>query len=996
MLFALVGCGEDPEIGPLDPDTEKPVPDPDPDPNPDPDPSGPHIINGIQTKNGKPNGTIPAVSISSIFELGAEYTITEVVSNFNKDWEAFVSLDMNSNVLVNLENRELKGNVSSVVGSVGDVPNLHIFGTAPGDSTIVGKVKIKALHTDGTLLSDSLLIHIVTNVKLPTKEDNYSVSAAGYVWADRNLGALLPDGGEYEYSRNFSNNRAHPDYSDVTTKLNIGGAYYQLDRGVDICADLTLGGLPWRTPTGTNTSGELFELMSNIRYSKARIFFISDDESKGAFIPLVGSRAEPDEFAGFLMSKESLTAGPYNMVAASHDNGKSTLRVEASGNWTNALSMRCISGSVVNLPTTYVVEAIQTGTPNGTIEAIPINDIINLGDNFPQGFTITKVLSSFNKGWDAFISTKEVDKTLVNVAESKLGSGNPSSISYESSKTPYLHIFGTAPGDPSIIGQISVTGQFVDGRSKTVVRSVEIRTTAVLSSAKNNHSIFAANLFWADRNVGASQDASYATLKNYTNETNHPDNKSSEKESISGLYVRHNNSPDPCGAFSIGGVDNWRLPSGSNIDGELKSLIDKGIIRHSKRRVFILDEAEIVEPVGTFLQLSGISTDANATYSYFMSSQKSSTSPYYLSVAADNVNGAGVKMDVNSSLSTGISVRCVRGLDYADVSFAGSDKSFKVELDGFVPNNPNDLSSVNGLGASVIKTHTGPLNGYFPIKVTALYPNLTITVSSDFRSDLAFVVNNANPSMSLTSNGTNPNPSSFTTKNQTTTFKLGYYRLAPGDDFSGKITINITGEAGGYPVNYTEVIPVRLYSSCVLPTATEHYSVKIGSYYWADRNAGAALPNGSLHTKSPNYSGVFGHFDNVSANKNNTLGVHVFQPFVNVVKAHCTNYRLGGRSNWISPAPNDITSMRGYIRVSRGRAYISDYNTIEKKGIGVFLPLSNNAGSETHYLSTAISSSGGISPTWHVTTLGLSLNGIRLFVIANSSHGGYLRCVRAS
>ena len=317
----------------------------------------PVTAEGFCPSAGRPNGTI--LKGHDIHELlgitNTAYTITNVTSTFNKDWDAMIAVAPSINNLPTTSKWNATSNGMSVSISTTGTNNkayFHPFRTSPEEADIDGvlTVAVKTV-SENTPFTLTLPLKIVTNCHLPTKEDNYSIQINNFKIADRNVGALLPSGGMNELAdKYFTNEIGHPDYiagstggsssswtpqiKDIADRAGEFFAYKRynsnsMKEAAPACADFALGNDNWRLPTGAIDGGtaEINQMLTQTRFSKKRAFFLST-------VTTVGSKPSLVKYKGVFFHMSGWSGAPKS-VDGSYWSGtaQSTKRAYRISNW---------------------------------------------------------------------------------------------------------------------------------------------------------------------------------------------------------------------------------------------------------------------------------------------------------------------------------------------------------------------------------------------------------------------------------------------------------------------------------------------------------------------------------------------------------------------------------------------------------------------------------------------------------------------------------------
>lgn len=296
---------------------------------------------------------------------------------------------------------------------------------------------------------------------------------------------------------------------------------------------------------------------------------------------------------------------------------------------------------------------IEGFSPSSSIKNSPSyvrGFLVQLAD--PADYTF-EVKSSFNKNTDAYLSLGNPDS---NQQAYPHRTDNPNTKDEVSGGTSgqnfYLHVFNTGPGDPDLLGTITITAVPNPDSGKTIFTlsfPVRIRSGCKIGEPQ------AGDIIWADRNVGAplKTDSGPDMLGlNYTNETTHNDY---ENFSYKGAFFSFDEAQQKSVCPQFGqenyGESGWRLPTSA----EQVAVVSK--MRFSKRRAYILSDARSDGSyVGCWFPLSGYSklpTQQGNGY-FWSSSPNGSGLGYSLYLLTGSASAT------NSSRSYGYSVRCVR------------------------------------------------------------------------------------------------------------------------------------------------------------------------------------------------------------------------------------------------------------------------------------------------------------------------------------------------
>ena len=276
--------------------------------------------------------------------------------------------------------------------------------------------------------------------------------------------------------------------------------------------------------------------------------------------------------------------------------------------------------------------------------------LVQLAD--PADYTF-KVKSSFNKNADAYVT---LGTPNYNARAYPHRTDNPNTKDEVSGgkngQNFYLHVFNTGPGDPDLLGTITITAIPNPDSGKAVFElSFPVR---IMSGCKIGEPQ-TGDIIWADRNVGAPLKTDSGPDMLGLNFTNDPAHNDYDNALYKGVYFNFDEAQQASVCPQFGqenyGESGWRLPTGA----EQSAVVSK--IRFSKQRAYILSDVRSDGSyVGCWLPLSGLSSASSQVNGYFWSSSPFNTgSSYYLNVQAGSAN-----TNYYGYRSNGYSVRCVR------------------------------------------------------------------------------------------------------------------------------------------------------------------------------------------------------------------------------------------------------------------------------------------------------------------------------------------------
>lgn len=269
-------------------------------------------IDGFTSRTGSQNGVSYSQRFNVILADPVNYTF-KATSTFNKNSDAFLSLDNRDDSQTAGPLQTSKTDYSIVTGESGQNLFLNVFRTGPGDRDIEGEIIVTAVPKPGTSLSEFTVSQSVV-IKSGCKIGD--IKAGNLLWADRNVGTMPRGPGGSLVGLNYSNDPLSDD--NGLQNGSYKGTYHSFFEAPNECAsfgtnmhyegDLATG---WRVPS----NAEQGSIAGRMLFSKQRAFALSDNKIEGnvgCWFPLSGSSDSPKEIKGIYWSTDRMgTTGGY-------------------------------------------------------------------------------------------------------------------------------------------------------------------------------------------------------------------------------------------------------------------------------------------------------------------------------------------------------------------------------------------------------------------------------------------------------------------------------------------------------------------------------------------------------------------------------------------------------------------------------------------------------------------------------------------------------------
>ena len=430
-------------------------------------------------------------------------------------------------VIVHEKNYPLKRDIiKKFSGAHNEKFYVMVQNTGPGDKDLVGTITLKAIprEPEYPVVND----HQIT-LRITSRDfESDTIKIGSTIWSDRNQGNNVPnkwENGVYIPALNYT-----IDVKDPDNKNNLyQGDYYTFKEALLACP------FGWRLPT----LSEMEELAARIIPSKKRYYFLSENKSKTGkyianYLSYGGGNDGVSTYQSFYQIHEEKEGYPDNnhVLVLQTNSLSSSDRLGlhfTSVAKTTAQLLRCVREEIVMLPG-KTVEGFSTtpGRVNSSIERG--YDIHTLAGLDKTEYLITSVTSGFNKDWVAYLSANETDLSEPKVNRSKWKmDNNGMSLGVTGSNSLYLQVFRTSPGEADVINYLSIQG-IVKETNKPLSYNLPVRitTSCTRPGAADGYQIRVGNLYWADRNVGATKgigDPTYAYefSRNQFSVNGHPD-----------------------------------------------------------------------------------------------------------------------------------------------------------------------------------------------------------------------------------------------------------------------------------------------------------------------------------------------------------------------------------------------------------------------------------------------------------------------------------------